>query len=153
MNYGNKIAELRSINHMSQKILAERLFVSRDLISKWENNKRRPDFQTLKQLSILFHVEIDYFEPESKMLINELSKCISKNSNINLEDLPDMLNIFLKSLSERDASVFIRRYYFMETPSEIGWKYAINDVYIRVILSRTRNKLKKYLEKGGQIYE
>ena len=34
---GRKIADLRNNINMSQQTLAELLFVSRDLVSKWEN--------------------------------------------------------------------------------------------------------------------
>ena len=37
MELGRKIADLRNNINMSQQTLAELLFVSRDLVSKWEN--------------------------------------------------------------------------------------------------------------------
>ena len=41
MTIGEKIAELRTDGGMSQQTLADMLFVSRDLVSKWENDTRR----------------------------------------------------------------------------------------------------------------
>jgi RNA polymerase sigma factor (sigma-70 family) len=56
------------------------------------------------------------------------------------------LKAFLETLNERDRSVFIRRYYRLEEPFEIGEKYGIKEDYVRTILMRVRKKLKKYLK-------
>ncbi len=147
MEYGRKIAELREQHQMSQQELADALFVSRELVSKWENNTRRPDYKTLTRLSELFSVELSFFASATESFISELETCVPKDGTISAEHLPALLNAFLETLSTRDRSVFIRRYYFMETPAEIGERFQINEVYVRVILSRTRNKLCKYLER------
>lgn len=76
MNFGIKIAELRNKNHITQEELANMIHVSRDLISKWENNKRRPDYQTLHNLENIFNVETNYFEPPNRALTDELAKCV-----------------------------------------------------------------------------
>ena len=49
------------------------------------------------------------------------------------EQLPALLNAFLETLSTRDRSVFIRRYYFMETPAEIGERFQIWSSYLHRI--------------------
>lgn len=151
MDYGKKIAEARVRKNISQEELAERLFVSRDLVSKWETNRRRPDFQTLNRIAAEPNVTVEYFEDSAQALINELSACIPKNNSVCPEALPNLLNLFLKTLSGRDADVFIRRYYFCGTPSEIAQRYHMNDVYVRVVLSRTRKKLKSFLERSDKI--
>ena len=148
MDYGEKIAQLRTKNNLSQEELANRLFVSRALVSKWENNNRRPNYENLKNLAALFSVEISFFEPTDKTILTELSKCIPENIHFEPERLSEILNDFLNILPERERNIFIRRYYFMETSDMIGEKYGINAVYVRVILSRTRAKLKSYFEKG-----
>ncbi len=147
MKYGRKIAELREQHQMSQQELADVLFVSRELVSKWENNTRRPNYEILKRLSEVFSVELSYFSSETESFISELETCIPKEGTISTEQLPNILNAFLETLSERDRSIFVRRYYFMNTPTEIGTRFQINEVYVRVILSRTRNKLRRHLER------
>ena len=42
MRAGERIAELRRGAGITQEQLAERLYVSRELVAKWENNSRRP---------------------------------------------------------------------------------------------------------------
>lgn len=44
---------------MSQEDLAERIYVSRQTISNWENDKTYPDVQSLLLLSVLFDTTVD----------------------------------------------------------------------------------------------
>ena len=56
---GDSIKSLRSRNNMSQDALAEKLNVTRQAISNWENSKTQPDADTLKNLGIIFNVTVD----------------------------------------------------------------------------------------------
>lgn len=60
MNLPNKIIKLRKENDWSQEDFAERLNVSRQAISRWENGTALPDAQNILQISELFHVSTDY---------------------------------------------------------------------------------------------
>lgn len=59
MNFGEKIYELRSKNGMSQGELADELDVSRQAVSKWENNSAVPDLDRIIKMSELFGISID----------------------------------------------------------------------------------------------
>ena len=59
MKIGKKIAALRNKKGLSQEELANRLYVSRQTISKWENDVVLPDANNLKELSKLFECSID----------------------------------------------------------------------------------------------
>lgn len=146
MEFGTKIARLRTEHDMSQEELADQLFVSRDLVSKWENNKRRPDRMMIQQICEIFSVKENYFESIGETLARELSRCIPKGDVISTEEFPKILNEFLLTLPDRERNIFVRRYYFMETPAQIGEKYVINKANVRVILSRTRKKFTTYLK-------
>lgn len=56
---GAYIKELRIKNNLSQSQLAEKLSVTKQAISKWENGRGLPDIEMLKQLSTIFNVKID----------------------------------------------------------------------------------------------
>ena len=56
---GTYIKELRIKNNLSQGQLAEKLSVTNQAISKWENGRGLPDIEMLKQLSSIFNVKID----------------------------------------------------------------------------------------------
>ncbi|MBE6740710.1 MAG: helix-turn-helix domain-containing protein [Ruminococcaceae bacterium] len=53
------ILELRTKNNMSQDELAEKVFVTRQAVSRWENGDTIPNTETLKLLSKLFGVSIN----------------------------------------------------------------------------------------------
>ncbi len=57
---GERLYELRTKNEMSQGDLAEKLDVSRQTISKWENNMSIPELDKIISLSNLFGVSVDY---------------------------------------------------------------------------------------------
>lgn len=57
---GNRIYDLRSKSNMSQGDLADRLDVSRQTISKWENGMCMPETEKLILLSNIFSVSTDY---------------------------------------------------------------------------------------------
>lgn len=60
MKLSDKIIKLRKANGWSQEDLAEKLNVSRQAISRWENGSALPDANNILQLSKLFHVTSDY---------------------------------------------------------------------------------------------
>ena len=59
MKYNEKLRQLRVDNEMSQDDLAEKLHVTRQTISKWEQGVNEPDIYTLKQYAAIFNVTID----------------------------------------------------------------------------------------------
>ena len=59
MNTSEIIYELRMKNRMSQDELAERVCVTRQAVSRWENGDTIPNTETLKLLSRLFDVSIN----------------------------------------------------------------------------------------------
>lgn len=59
MEIGKQIKKYRTDRKLSQEALAERIFVSRQTISNWENDKNYPDMKSLLLLSSLFNVSLD----------------------------------------------------------------------------------------------
>ena len=59
MNLGSQIKKYRSELSMSQDELAEKVFVSRQSVSNWENDKTYPDIKSLLLLSEVFQVSLD----------------------------------------------------------------------------------------------
>lgn len=60
MTLGEKILELRRTNAISQDILAERLDVSRQAVSKWERDEAVPETDKIVKLAQVFGVSTDY---------------------------------------------------------------------------------------------
>ena len=59
MKYNEKLKQLRVQNNMSQDELSEKLHVTRQTVSKWEQGVNEPDIYTLKQYATIFNVTID----------------------------------------------------------------------------------------------
>ena len=60
MKLPEKIIQHRKAKGWTQEDLAEKLNVSRQAISRWENGTALPDAQNILQISKLFHVTTDY---------------------------------------------------------------------------------------------
>lgn len=59
MELGRQIKKYRTDVNLSQEELAEKVFVSRQTISNWENDKSYPDIKSLVLMSEVFHVSLD----------------------------------------------------------------------------------------------
>lgn len=58
--FGNRITDLRTAHNWTQVQLAQRLHVSKQTISNWENNNILPSIEMLIKLSKIFGVSTDY---------------------------------------------------------------------------------------------
>lgn len=59
MEFNEKLQELRKQKGMTQEELAEKLYVSRTAVSKWESGRGYPNLESLKAISQFFHVSLD----------------------------------------------------------------------------------------------
>lgn len=57
--YGKRLKEVRMKKKFSQEDVAKKLNVSRQAISKWENDKTEPDLKSLKMISELYEISLD----------------------------------------------------------------------------------------------
>ncbi len=121
MQTGQIIAKLRMQAGLSQTQLADALFVSRDLVSKWETGKRHPDRKMLEAMAKIFGVGAEHLIDMDVHLSEELSTAFPAGYSADVDTLKRDLNAFLGTLNIKENNV-------------------------RVILTRTRKKLKKYLK-------
>lgn len=85
------------------------------------------------------------------LALEELEECVPcGNSNMS-EDLTirDALNGFLRGLKPEHRKVFLRRYWYLSPVKEIAEDYKISESKVKMILLRTREKLKAHLESEG----
>lgn len=81
MELGKKIQQLRKLSGMTQEQLAEKLNVSRQALSKWENETSTPDVESVVKISNLFQISLEE-------LLKGEKKCVQdKSTQITLEDL------------------------------------------------------------------
>ncbi len=63
------LLKLRTDNGLSQDELAEKVFVTRQAVSRWENGETIPNTETLKLLSKLYNVSINTLLGSPRQLI------------------------------------------------------------------------------------
>ncbi len=147
MNVAEKIKELRDAANMTQQDLADLLFVSRELVAKWERGRGRPDHGMMSRISALFGKPDDYFISREDALYEELSDCMPDSCGVKREELTRLLNCFLRGIDRRSARIFIERYVNVNGYADIAAMFGIKENHVRSILYKTRKKLKKYLER------
>lgn len=59
MSIGNQLKEQRLKHELTQEQLAEKIYVSRQTISGWENGKNQPDLENMIMLSELYKISLD----------------------------------------------------------------------------------------------
>lgn len=69
--YGEKIKAKRKELNLSQEDLANKIFVTRQAISKWENDKATLTMTNLRELSEVFDVDMAYFIGEVEKTIDD----------------------------------------------------------------------------------
>lgn len=73
MDIGKIIKEERTKRNLTQEQLAQEFFVTRQLISKWENGKSYPDLDQVVKLSNYFELTLDYLLKEDQQMVQELN--------------------------------------------------------------------------------
>ena len=59
MNFGENLKHLRKMKKLSQEVLAEKVGVSRQSVSKWENGEAYPEMSNILALCSIFHCKIN----------------------------------------------------------------------------------------------
>ena len=78
---GQKIAKLRHNNKITQEELANKIGVSSQAVSKWENGKNMPDIENLMLIAKLFNVPYSFFiEDESDKHLKYRSRLFDEDS-------------------------------------------------------------------------
>ena len=106
MTFGERLYELRNKKNISQEELAEVLDVSRQSISKWENDKAYPEMTRLLFMSDYFDVSLDYLMrgiKKEENVENVAEKYKTKNMLL-------VWNDFLSNLSKKQKSLITALY-------------------------------------------
>ncbi|MCB8504334.1 helix-turn-helix domain-containing protein, partial [Enterococcus durans] len=95
----------------SQEELAEKLFVSRQTISNWENERSYPDVHNLLLLSVLFDVSLD------ELVKGDVEKMKEKISAVNMDKYTKIMMIFsILSAISIGPSLFLPNYWWIAPP-------------------------------------
>ena len=115
MEFNEKLQQLRKQNNLTQEQLAEKLYVSRTAISKWESGKGYPNIESLKSISKLFSVSID-----DLLSGEELINLAETENKSNLENIYNFISCIVDVMAV--ALIFLPLY----GREEGGYIYAVN---------------------------
>lgn len=139
------ILELRTKRGLSQDELAEKVFVTRQAVSRWENGETTPNIETLKLLSKLFDVSINTLLGSPRQLICQCCGMPLEDANISKEtdgffneeyckwcyadgeymyhDMDDLIDVCVETMSsESFSSEQVRAYMRDMLPKLDYWK-------------------------------
>lgn len=148
METKNIILELRTKNGLSQDELAEKLYVTRQAVSRWETGETVPNTETLKLLSKLFDVSINTLLGSPRKLICQCCGMPLEDSYISRENdgtfneeyckwcyvdgkivytLEELINYLVEHMSDENRPPEeVRAYVESELPKLNYWKQINN---------------------------
>mgnify|MGYP003297705884 FL=1 len=90
---------------------------------------------------------------EVGVLLAELSECIpDRSGGADIGEsvaLRDALNRFVRSLPDKTGRIFVRRYWYASSLAEIAEEYGMKESAVAMLMFRTRQKLREFLQKEG----
>lgn len=98
MKLSEKLKEYRNIFDLSQEELAEKLNVSRQVITKWESDRGMPEISNLKALATLFDVSVDFLLDDERILEYPI---IKENYNLDKNNYSNRYDFAVSYLKER----------------------------------------------------
>ena len=145
MDTKNVILELRTKMGLSQDELAEKVFVTRQAVSRWENGETTPNTETLKLLSKLFDVSINTLLGSPRQLIcqccgmpladgdisretdgffnEEYCKWCYADGEYMYHDLDDLIEVCVQNMASEDFPAEQARAYLQDTLPKLDyWK-------------------------------
>lgn len=123
---------------------------------------RRPSVLSAFLGKLTRHISIDRWRQrtaakrgggEVAVALEELSECVAGLQNIELEyerkELMKAYTRFLKELPAVERRVFLGRYWYMESIEAIATKFGFSQSKVKMLLQRTRIKLRLRFEEEG----
>jgi RNA polymerase sigma-70 factor (ECF subfamily) len=160
--YG-KVCSKVSLNILNNKLDAEEC-INDAYLSVWNNiPPQNPSplltyvCRIVRNLSIKKYHKNTAFKRNSyyDIAFEELEDCIPSLNSIdrdyNAKELAKIIDDFLDTLDKDNRVMFVRRYWFSDSLSELSKMFEITEHNASVRLSRIRGRMKKYLIKRGVI--
>lgn len=104
MTLGEKIKELRKSTGITQEVLAEKIGVSRQAVTKWESDIGMPDVENLKCLATLFNITTDELLDYKKEILGDIIleekyslDGIKKEGKVRCKEEQYVINKFVKA--------------------------------------------------------
>ena len=86
-------------------------------------------------------------------LTSEMEQCIPSQNDLSclIDDIAfgEAINSFLSSLNKEKRTIFVRRYWYLDSIENIATRLALSESKVKTTLFRCRGKLREHLEKEG----
>lgn len=145
MNTNDIIRQLRIKNNLTQDEMAEKLFVTRQAVSRWENGDTMPGVDTLKLISQTFDISINTLlgspqklvcqccgmplndevmsREQDKSFNEEYCKWCYADGKFAYDNMDDLLNYLIEHMSGEGFSREQAREYFSQLLPQLNhWK-------------------------------
>ena len=90
---------------------------------------------------------------ETAVALEELEECISGGSDpeaqLRAKELRGALNRFLDGLPQRERVLFVSRYWYLRSVKQMAEETGLSESSVKTQLFRTREKLRRFLDKEG----
>jgi uncharacterized protein YjbI with pentapeptide repeats len=110
---GNKIADARKKNDLSQAELAQQVHISSQAVGKWERGESLPDIPTLNLLAKILGVDLNYFSENFQTETMRLEPLEKPSWNMSHSNLVDNDFSGLKNLHEKFSGSNMQRCLFI----------------------------------------
>ncbi len=123
---------------------------------------KRPTILAAFLARITRHLSIDRWRSRNRckrgggeivLALEELAECASDDQTVEKalerKQLAELFNAFLDTLPETERRIFLCRYWYMDSISDIANYYGFSNSKVTSMLHRIRGKLRAVLEKEG----
>lgn len=90
---------------------------------------------------------------EYALSLEELDNCISAGDTteqtVSRQLLAQTIAVFLRQENQQSRNIFLCRYYYMDPVKQIAKQFGISESKVKILLHRTRNRMREYLQKEG----
>lgn len=133
---GKKIAAHRKAQGLTQNELADKLFVTHQAVSKWEQGKSVPSIDVLYELTKLFHISIDtllddadFEETNIDRLFESSPRDVAINTFLRSETASSMVEDLFYRLSKQERMYVINHVIHHQEPLQVHdiWPYLNNN--------------------------
>ena len=157
------ILKLRTQHGLSQDELAEKVFVTRQAVSRWENGDTVPNADTLKMLSKLFNVSINTLLGEPRRLICQCcgmpldDELIGRNKDGTLNEeyckwcyadgeytysnMDDLIDVCSKHMANESFSEEQAKAYLKQALPELGYWKRFDELNDKGSFEKLKNEL------------
>ncbi|MBQ7895429.1 MAG: sigma-70 family RNA polymerase sigma factor, partial [Oscillospiraceae bacterium] len=157
--YGKRLFHLE--NNITNNDEYSEEFVKSTYVKTWNKIPPQcPSFFFAYIAKICRHLALDKFDwnkatkrkAEIVSLSYELEMCIPDNRStdeLQAKELGAILDSFLHSLSRENRIIFMRRYWYADSISQIAKHFEMSESAVSMRLNRSRERLRAHLEKEG----